>query len=128
MQERIVVHTDRAPKAIGPYSQAIKAQGLVFCSGQIPLDPATGDLVPGGVSEQTRQVMENLRAVLIAAGSSLEQVVKTTILLADLTDFTKVNEIYGSYFKEAPPARATYQVAGLPRGALIEIEAIALCP
>ena len=123
---RMVVHSDNAPKAIGPYSQAILANPLLFCSGQIPLDPKTGELVPGDVRAQTRQVMENLGAVLTAGGAAYASVVKTTIYLADLKDFAAVNEVYGSYFKEAAPARATVQVAGLPRGALVEIDAVAL--
>jgi 2-iminobutanoate/2-iminopropanoate deaminase len=124
---RKAVHSDEAPKAIGPYSQAIKAGNLLFCSGQIPLDPKTGEMVGGSdVKAQTKQVMENLRAVLAAGGSSFAQVVKTTIFLADLGHFKDVNEIYGGYFAEAPPARATVQVAGLPRGALVEIDAVAV--
>jgi 2-iminobutanoate/2-iminopropanoate deaminase len=124
---RKVVHSDEAPKAIGPYSQAVKAGNLLFCSGQIPLDSKSGELVGGSdVKAQTKQVMENLRAVLKAGGSSFAQVVKTTIFLADLGHFKDVNEIYGGYFAEAPPARATVQVAGLPRGALVEIDAIAV--
>ena len=125
-----VVRTGAAPAAIGPYSQAIRIQageGLVFCSGQIPLDPATGEMVgTGDVRLQARRVIENLAAVLLAAGSSLDRVVKTTIYLQDLGDFLAVNEIYGGFFANAPPARATVQVAGLPRGALVEIDAIAL--
>lgn len=124
---RKAVHSDEAPKAIGPYSQAIKAGNLLFCSGQIPLDSKTGEMVGGSdVKAQTKQVMENLRAVLQAGGSSFAKVVKTTIFLADLAHFKDVNEIYGGYFSEAPPARATVQVAGLPRGALVEIDAIAV--
>ena len=123
-----VIVTDRAPKAIGPYSQAISAQGtMIFCSGQIPLSPETGEMLGAGdVRAQTKQVMENLGAVLKAAGADHSKVVRTTIFLADLADFGAVNEIYGGYFKEAPPARATVQVAGLPRGALVEIDAIAV--
>ena len=130
MTKRTVVHSDHAPKAIGPYSQAIAGEGkLLFCSGQIPLDPATGDMVGASdVRAQAKRVMENLGAVLQAGGASFATVVKTTIYLADLADFGAVNEIYGSYFKEAPPARATVQVAGLPKGALVEIDAIALIP
>lgn len=121
------VHSDEAPKAIGPYSQAIAANGMLFCSGQIPLDPKTGEMVGAGdVQAQAKQVMANLQAVLAAGGSSFAAVVKTTIYLADLQDFAKVNEVYGAFFKEAPPARATVQVAGLPRGALVEIDAIAV--
>lgn len=126
MTERKVVSTDGAPRAIGPYSQAIVAGGFVFCSGQIALDPTSGELVGASdVKAQARRVMENLKAVLEAAGSSLARVVKTTIYLTDLSDFGTVNEVYGRYFPEDPPARATVEVAGLPRGAMIEIEAIA---
>jgi 2-iminobutanoate/2-iminopropanoate deaminase len=124
---RTVIHSNDAPKAIGPYSQAIKAGGLLFCSGQIPLDPKSGEMVGASdVKAQTRRVMENLGAVLRAGGASFGSVVKTTIYLADLADFGTVNEIYGSYFTEAPPARATVQVAALPKGALVEIDAIAV--
>jgi 2-iminobutanoate/2-iminopropanoate deaminase len=126
---RTVVSTLDAPKAIGPYSQAIRATAgqLLFCSGQIPLDPKTGEMVGASdVRAQAKQVMQNLAAVLAAGGSSFSQVVKTTIYLADLADFGAVNEIYAGYFQEAPPARATVQVAGLPKGALVEIDAIAV--
>jgi 2-iminobutanoate/2-iminopropanoate deaminase len=124
---RNAVHSDMAPKAIGPYSQAIKAGNLLFCSGQIPLDPTSGEMVGvGDVRAQARRVMENLQAVLQAGGASFASVVKTTIFLSDLGDFGAVNEIYGGYFKENPPARATVQVAGLPRGAMVEIDAIAV--
>ncbi len=127
MSDRRVVATDRAPKAIGPYSQAIVAGGMVFCSGMIALDPATGEMVGASdVGVQARRVMDNLRALLEAAGSSLDRVVKTTIYLTDLGDFGTVNEIYGGCFTAAPPARATVQVAGLPKGAMVEIDAIAL--
>src|SRR5688572_842612 len=126
MMPRRAISTESAPKAIGPYSQAIVAGHLIFCSGQIPLDPATGEMVGAGdVRAQAQQVMKNLQAVLEAAGSSLAQVAKTTIYLQDLADFGAVNEVYGGYFAAAPPARATVQVAGLPRGALIEIDCIA---
>ncbi len=125
--ERKVVATDAAPRAIGPYSQAIVAGNLVFCSGQIALDPTTGDMIGASdVAEQARQVMQNLKAVLEAAGSSLDRVVQTTIYLTDLGDFGTVNEIYGSYFSSEPPARATVQVAGLPKGAMVEIDAVAI--
>lgn len=124
MKDRI--QTDSAPKAIGPYSQAIKANGLVFASGQIPLDPATMQVVEGGIREQTERVMNNLSAVLGAAGSSLDQVVKTTVFLADLADFADMNETYGRFFGEAPPARSTVQVSRLPRDVRIEIDVIAL--
>jgi 2-iminobutanoate/2-iminopropanoate deaminase len=124
--DRRVIATADAPKAIGPYSQAVVAGQLVFCSGQIPLDPRSGEMIGvGDVRAQAKQVMENLRAVLAAAGSSFDRVVRTTIFLQDLADFAPVNEIYGSYFKDAPPARATVQVAGLPKGAMVEIDAIA---
>ena len=124
---KTVVHSDEAPKAIGPYSQAVKAGNLLFCSGQIPLDPRSGEMIGAGdVREQARRVMQNLQAVLVAGGASLASVVKTTIYLKDLGDFGAVNEIYGAYFNEAPPARATVQVAGLPRGALVEIDAVAV--
>lgn len=120
-----IIHTDSAPKAIGPYSQAIVSNGLVFLSGQIPLDPATGALVEGGIEEQTVRVLENLKAVLEAAGAGLDSVLKTTIYVKDLGDFAKVNEIYGRYFPANPPARATVEVARLPRDVKVEIEAIA---
>jgi 2-iminobutanoate/2-iminopropanoate deaminase len=120
------VQTDSAPKAIGPYSQAIRANGLVFASGQIPLDPATMQIVDGGIREQTERVMNNLSAVLQAAGSSLERVVKTTVFLADLGDFTEMNEAYGRFFRDAPPARSTVQVSRLPRDVRVEIDVIAL--
>jgi 2-iminobutanoate/2-iminopropanoate deaminase len=126
MREPII--TPHAPGAIGPYSQAIQVDSaqMVFCSGQIPLDPATGKLVEGDAARQTEQVMENLKAVLTAAGRVLNDVVKTTIYLTDLADFTKVNEVYGKFFAAPYPARATVQVAALPRGAKVEIEAIAV--
>jgi 2-iminobutanoate/2-iminopropanoate deaminase len=123
---RTTVATENAPAAIGPYAQAITAGDLIFCSGQIPLDPATNQLVEGGIDIQTRRVLDNLAAVLQAAGSSLDQVVKTTIFLADMDDFGTVNTIYGEYFASEPPARATVQVARLPRDVRVEIEAIAL--
>jgi 2-iminobutanoate/2-iminopropanoate deaminase len=119
------VETDAAPKAIGPYSQAIRAGGFIFVSGQIPLDPVTGQLVEGGIQVQTRRVMDNLAAVLAAGEATLGDVVRTTIYLVDLADFTAVNEVYGSYFRAPAPARATVQVARLPRDARIEIDAIA---
>ena len=121
-----IVATERAPRAIGPYSQAVRAGNLLFASGQIPIDPATGEFVAGGVAEQTDQVMRNLSAVFEAAGASLKQVVKTTVFLADMNDFTAMNEVYGRFFGENPPARATVQAARLPRDAQVEIEAIAI--
>ena len=120
------VQTEQAPKAIGPYSQAIKANGFVFASGQIPIIPETGEFVAGGITEQTEQVIKNLSRVLQAAGSGLDRVVKTTVFLADMEEFVAMNEVYGKYFSEEPPARATVEAAGLPRGARVEIEAIAL--
>lgn len=122
------IHTDSAPKAIGPYSQAIQVTSgtMTFLSGQIPLDPATGELVPGDVVAQAEQVMKNLKAVLNAGGLDFSHVVRCTIFLQDLADFAKVNEVYGRSFPANPPARATVQVAGLPRGARVEIDAIAV--
>ena len=120
------IQTDKAPAAIGPYSQAIRAGGFVFASGQIPTDPTTGEFVKGGVAEQTEQVLKNLKAVLEAAGSGLEKIVKTTVFLADMKEFAQMNEVYARFFTEAPPARATVAVAGLPRDARVEIEAVAL--
>ncbi len=126
MSGKHVVATVEAPAAIGPYSQAIRAGGFVFLSGQIPLDPATGALVTGDIEAQTRQVMKNLGAVLGAAGTSFDKVVRATIYLVDLADFAKVNEIYGSHFPTDPPARATVQVSALPRGSRVEIDLVAL--
>ncbi len=120
------IATDDAPQAIGPYSQAVRHGNLIFCSGQIGLDPAIGQLVPGGVEAETRQVLLNLAAVLAAAGVTTDAVVRTTIYLVDLGDFTRVNEIYGAYFSEPYPARATVGVSELPRGARIEIDAVAI--
>ena len=120
-----VVSTEAAPGAIGPYSQAIKVNGMVFCSGQIPIDPSTGQFASEDVTGQTEQVLKNLSAVLEAAGSSLEQVVKTTVFLADMNDFAAMNEVYGKYFSTNKPARATVQAARLPRDARVEIECIA---
>ncbi|MBA3767415.1 MAG: RidA family protein [Acidobacteria bacterium] len=122
---REIIKTEGAPQAIGPYSQAIRAGGFVFASGQIPIDPKTGEFVAGGVAEQTEQVLRNLSALLEAAGTSLDRVVKTTVFLADMSDFAAMNEVYGRYFTGDAPARATVQAAGLPRDARVEIEAIA---
>jgi 2-iminobutanoate/2-iminopropanoate deaminase len=121
-----VIQTEKAPKAVGPYSQAIQAGNFVFTSGQIGLDPATGKLVKGGIREQARQVMENLRAVLEAANSDFSKVVKTTVFLREINDFMHFNEVYGEYFPSGQPARSTFQVAALPLGALVEIEMVAL--
>jgi len=123
-----VVATDRAPAAIGPYVQARVAGRTVYCSGQIALDPTTGQLVEGGVTEQTRRVLDNLSAVLVAAGGRLADVVKTTVFLADMADFAAMNEVYATAFADPPPARSTVAAAGLPRGARVEIEAIAVLP
>ena len=120
------ITTNKAPQAIGPYSQAIAAGQLLFLSGQIPLDPATGKLVDGGIAEQTHRVMSNLREVLTAAGSSFDNVVRTTIFLADMNDFAAVNEVYGSYFENPAPARVCVQAAALPMKARVEIDAVAL--
>ncbi len=125
MSKRIV-RTEAAPAAIGPYSQAVVANGFVYTAGQVALDPRTGQLVPGDIRIQTKRVMENLKAVLEAAGSSMDKVVKTTVFLRDLNDFGTMNEIYGEYFKENPPVRSTVQVAKLPREAVVEIDAVAL--
>ena len=121
-----IVSTNHAPKAIGPYEQAIKVGEFVYASGQIPLDPSTGNLVEGGVAVQTRRVMENLKAVVAAAGSSFERVVKTTVFLKNIGDFAAMNEVYAEYLGHAKPARSTMAVADLPRGALVEIDLIAL--
>ena len=121
-----IIATGDAPQAIGPYSQAVRAGKMVFASGQIPLDPATKEFVPGGISEQTEQVLKNLKAVFAAAGVEMNQIVKTTVFLADMNDFTAMNEVYGKYFSDNPPARATVQAARLPRDAKVEIEAIAV--
>jgi 2-iminobutanoate/2-iminopropanoate deaminase len=121
-----IISTENAPGAIGPYSQAIKAGDMVFCSGQIPIDPQTGEFVSQDIAEQTEQVLKNLSAVLEAAGSDLNNVVKTTVFLADMNDFAAMNEVYTRYFSENKPARATVQAARLPRDARVEIECIAL--
>jgi 2-iminobutanoate/2-iminopropanoate deaminase len=120
-----IISTSEAPGAIGPYSQAVRSGRFLFCSGQIPLDPKSGQIVSKDISEQTRRVLDNLTAVLKAEGLTFENIVKTTIFLTDLADFQAVNEIYGSYFRQAPPARSTVQVAALPKCARVEIDAIA---
>ena len=122
-----IISTENAPGAIGPYSQAVKTGNMVFVSGQIPIDPATGQFVSEDVAEQTEQVFKNLRAVLEAAGSGLDKVIKTTVFLADMNDFAAMNEIYGKFFTSDHPARATVQAARLPRDARVEIECIAIC-
>jgi 2-iminobutanoate/2-iminopropanoate deaminase len=121
-----IIHTTQAPKAVGPYSQAIETNGILFISGQIPIDPATGKIVEGGIKEQTEQVMTNIGAILKEAGYSFGDVVKSTCLLSDMDNFAAMNEVYGSYYKENPPARAAYGVVKLPLGVLVEIETIAV--
>jgi 2-iminobutanoate/2-iminopropanoate deaminase len=121
-----IIATDRGPKAIGPYSQAIRANGFVFLSGQIPFDPATGELVTGDVTAQTTRVLDNVKAIAEAAGSSLDKAVKATVFLKDMNDFAAMNEVYGKYFAHNPPARSTVEVARLPRDARVEIELIVL--
>ena len=131
MSEKIEIATADAPAAIGPYSQAVRVGDLLFTSGQIPIDPATGAMIDGGIEEQTTRVLENLKAVLQAAGAELTQVVKTTVFLKDLGDFAAMNAIYAQYFAPpgtVPPARSTVQVAALPKDALVEIECIARVP
>lgn len=124
--KRTVISTELAPRAIGPYSQAIRVHNLVFCAGQTPIDPATSKLIEGDVAVQTRRVLQNLGAVLDAAGTSLARVVKTTVFLTDMTNFKAMNEVYAEFFPEHPPARSTIAVAALPLGAQVEIECIAL--
>ena len=120
-----IISTEQAPKAIGPYSQAVISNGFAFLSGQIPLDPATNQLIEGGIAAQTERVLENLKSVLEAAGSSLDRVVKTTVYLKDMGEFAKMNEVYGRYFTSNPPARATVEAARLPRDVAVEIDCIA---
>ena len=120
-----IISTSDAPAAIGPYSQAVRTRNFLFCSGQIPLDPKSGQIVAGDIATQSRRVLDNIGAVLKAEGLAFENIVKTTIFLTDLGDFQAVNEIYGSYFKQQPPARSTVQVSALPKGANVEIEVIA---
>ncbi|WP_406676308.1 RidA family protein [Moorella sp. ACPs] len=126
MSLKNVIATDRAPAAIGPYSQAIKVGNLIFTSGQIPIDPASGQVVEGGAAEQVARVMANLQAVLAAAGASLDDVVKTTLYIKDMNDFGTINEVYSRYFTKEPPARSCVEVARLPKDVLVEIEAIAI--
>jgi 2-iminobutanoate/2-iminopropanoate deaminase len=123
---RETVQTEKAPKAIGPYAQAIKVNGLIYTAGQIPIDPKTGNFVKGGIAAQTRQVLENLKAVVEAGGSALDRVVKSTVFLKNMEDFTAMNEVYDEYLGAAKPARSTVAVADLPRGALVEIDLVAL--
>lgn len=128
MIERFRIATDRAPGAIGPYSQAIVANGVVYCSGQIPLDPATMTIVEGDIRVQTHRVLDNLSGVLAAAGSSLHHAVKTTVYLSDMADFPAMNEVYATYFADPPPARSTVEVRRLPRDVRVEIDVVALVP
>jgi 2-iminobutanoate/2-iminopropanoate deaminase len=123
---RDVITTTEAPQAIGPYSQAIRAQGLIFSSGQVAIDPATQQVIAGDVSAQTERVLKNLAAILKASGSSLEKVLRCTVFLKNMGDFAAMNEVYGRYFKQAPPARSTVEVARLPKDVLVEIDVIAL--
>lgn len=121
-----IISTSKAPSTIGPYSQGVKVGNLVFISGQIPIDPITGNIVEGGIKEQTRRVIENIKAILESIGGNLSNVVKTTVFMVDLSEFSAMNEVYKEYFSEKPPARSTVQVAALPRNVKIEIEAIAI--
>jgi 2-iminobutanoate/2-iminopropanoate deaminase len=121
-----IISTSEAPAAVGPYSQAVRVESTIYCAGQIPLDPKSGQIVPGDIGTQTRRVLDNIAAVLRSEGLTFENVAKTTIFLTDLGDFQTVNEIYGSYFKNQPPARSTVQVSALPKGANVEIEVIAV--
>lgn len=121
-----VIASEKAPKALGPYSQAISANGLIFCSGQVAIDPATNNVIAGDVSAQTERVLKNLTAVLEAAGSSFDKVVKTTVFLKNMGDFAAMNEVYGRFFSAQPPARSTVEVARLPKDVLVEIDVIAL--
>jgi 2-iminobutanoate/2-iminopropanoate deaminase len=121
-----IILTSKAPNAIGPYSQAVEANGMLFISGQIPIDPSTGKIIEGGISEQTEQVMKNIGAILHEAGYTYQDVVKSTCLLSDMDNFTAMNAVYGKYYSENPPARAAYSVVKLPLGVLIEIETIAV--
>ncbi|HHY81027.1 MAG TPA: RidA family protein [Thermoanaerobacter sp.] len=122
---KTIINTDAAPKAIGPYSQAIMIDGFLYTSGQIAIDPATGELVEGGIEAQMERVLENIKAILKAAGMDLNNVIKTTVFVTNMGDFAKINEIYGRYFKDNPPARSLVEVKSLPKGALIEIEVVA---
>ena len=126
MPEKQIISAEKAPKPIGPYSAGVRAGQLVFTAGQIGIDPATGDLVPGGIETETHQVLTNLKNILEAAGASMEQVVKTTVFLGEMLDFARMNAVYAQFFTSAPPARSTVAVAGLPKGASVEIEAVAI--
>jgi len=126
--EKKIITTDEAPKALGPYSAGVSTGSLVFTAGQVGIDPATGKLVEGGIQAQTRQALKNIKAVLEAAGCGLDKVIKTTVFLQDISEFGQMNEVYGSFFTENFPARSAFQVAALPAGAVVEIEAVALLP
>lgn len=121
---RKIIHSNDAPKAVGPYSQAVKTGNLLFTSGQLPIDPETGKFVEGGIAEQTRQVLKNLQAVLDAAGTNFSKVIKSTVYLSDIRNFSAFNDVYAEFFPEMPPARSAFQVAALPLGAMVEIEMI----
>lgn len=121
-----VIRTDQAPKAIGPYSAGIRAGQFIYTAGQLGFDPATGEFVPGGIEAETRQALENIKAILAAEGASMDQIVKTTVYLRDMGDFAAMNGVYAVFFQQDPPARTTIQAAGLPRGAAVEIEAVAI--
>jgi 2-iminobutanoate/2-iminopropanoate deaminase len=123
--EKEVITTEKAPKALGPYSAGIRVGNMIYTAGQVGIDPAIGDIVAGGIEAETRQVLHNLQAVLKAAGSSLDRVVKTTVFLQDMNEFSRMNAVYAEFFKEKPPARSTVQVGALPKGAAVEIEAVA---
>ena len=127
MTKKQVIKTDKAPKPIGPYSAGVRAGNLIFTAGQIGLDPLTGEVVPGGIQAETRQVFRNLQGILEAAGSSLQGIVKTTVFLRDMNDFAQMNAVYTEFFSQDYPARSTVQVSALPKGVAVEIEAIALC-
>jgi len=126
VNERTVIHTEAAPKAIGPYSQAIRAGAFVYTAGQVGIDPAVGKLVDGGIAEQTRQALDNIKSILEAAGTSIDLVIKTTVFMTDLSQFATMNAAYAEFFPANPPGRSTVQVAALPLGALVEIEAVAV--
>lgn len=126
MPKKEIIASEKAPRAIGPYSAGVRAGHLIFTAGQLGLDPESGDLVPGGIEAETRQALNNLRSVLQAAGASLAEVTKTTVFLRDINDFSKMNKVYGEFFQENPPARSAVQVAALPKGGAVEIEAVAV--
>jgi 2-iminobutanoate/2-iminopropanoate deaminase len=128
MMEKSVIKTDKAPKPVGPYSQAVKAGNLVFVAGQVAIDPRTGALIQGDIRDQTKRVLENIKAILEATSLSMDHVVKTTVFMKNMADFSKMNDVYGAYFRSGPPARTTVQAGNLPPGAEVEIEAVAYAP